>query len=109
MLDSLSCLTKPPQRSPLFPYTTLFRSQERLAALEGHVAAQRHHLGLLRQRDPPVVLLPADHADGAGRGGVAERSEEHTSELQSRYERVCRLLLEEKNYARIYELQSKLE
>src|SRR5437660_5345550 len=65
-----------PPRSTLFPYTTLFRSVQRLRddalAREGRVAVdqQRHHLGA--------------------------RSEEHTSELQSRGHLVCRLLLEKK-------------
>src|SRR2546429_1338117 len=64
-----------PPRSTLFPYTTLFRSRRRganlLEALA--IAGGRHHV-----RDPAV------------------RSEEHTSELQSRLHLVCRLLLEKK-------------
>src|SRR5690349_23885096 len=76
-----------PPRSTLFPYTTLFRS--RLPA-QGHSprpAARRHP----RHRPWRVVAGAERHAT-ADRG----RSEEHTSELQSRRDLVCRLLLEKK-------------
>src|SRR3712207_8968142 len=78
---------RPPPRSTLFPYTTLFRS-ERLGRLGGHAAAL---LGDRGERRAPVVLVWAAL-------DVAEllRSEEHTSELQSRQYLVCRLLLENK-------------
>src|SRR5438309_8165129 len=69
-------MIRPPPRSTLFPYTTLFRSQ--LGRLQVHVAAQ---------------------AAGSGGGQLREglvRSEEHTSELQSQFHLVCRLLLEKK-------------
>src|SRR3712207_8389036 len=73
----------PPPRSTLFPYTTLFRSQ----------VAQARSEGL------PRPLAPAAQAALAGdRGGTGPRlpgrSDEHTSELQSRQYLVCRLLLE---------------
>src|SRR3712207_8818427 len=76
-----------PPRSTLFPYTTLFRSRRRAhaAGLE-----HRHH-----DLDPGLPAL----ADAAGlrlHQGRAGRSEEHTSELQSRQYLVCRLLLEKK-------------
>src|SRR2546422_4848875 len=73
-----------PPRSTLFPYTTLFRSIA--AAIGGIIPAP---LGP-RNRDmaPPVRAGPC--------GVVSERSEEHTSELQSRLHLVCRLLLEKK-------------
>src|SRR5437867_6574357 len=86
-----------PPRSTLFPYTTLFRSLAGFAALRefgfsfdlqvfpaqlGQAAALAAEHG-----DIPIVL---DHA----------RSEEHTSELQSPYDLVCRLLLEKKNHPR---------
>src|SRR3712207_8498985 len=86
-----------PPRSTLFPYTTLFRSQLQAAVLVEDVplvegddqrAAGLDHLG-----DDPLVLL-ADHLVG---GQQDDRSEEHTSELQSRQYLVCRLLLEKKN------------
>src|SRR2546429_8064226 len=64
-----------PPRSTLFPYTTLFRSHAELA--------DRAHLVVL-------LLRPQRRPDGRG------RSEEHTSELQSRLHLVCRLLLEKK-------------
>src|SRR3712207_9376863 len=70
-----------PPRSTLFPYTTLFRSQ---AELDRHQDRDRPADGGL-ERDRDVV--PA--CEG-------ERSEEHTSELQSRQYLVCRLLLEKK-------------
>src|SRR3712207_7439255 len=88
-----------PPRSTLFPYTTLFRSDQ--AADPGVAAAQ-----------PADATDPADGREGlrplpAGPGeeqrpaydvpaGQEHRSEEHTSELQSRQYLVCRLLLEKK-------------
>src|SRR3712207_7517688 len=84
-----------PPRSTLFPYTTLFRShhdQEAAGAhgIEDAAAAER----LVADR---AGAQHADHGIGAtgGRCRVA-RSEEHTSELQSRQYLVCRLLLEKK-------------
>src|SRR5947209_11197659 len=74
-----------PPRSTLFPYTTLFRSVPRLGGHRGGHALL-HRLG----RRPASV--PADGADA--------RSEEHTSELQSRQYLVCRLLLEKKKKQR---------
>src|SRR3712207_7051614 len=75
-----------PPRSTLFPYTTLFRS----SAGEDRVAAGQQHRHL---RSGEVVgQVPAvEQLDARG-----ERSEEHTSELQSRQYLVCRLLLEKK-------------
>src|SRR5256886_10068322 len=71
-----------PPRSTLFPYTTLFRS-ENCAALhlaQTHLRAGQHRD---RPREAPAVA-------------VEQRSEEHTSELQSQSNLVCRLLLEKK-------------
>src|SRR5947209_9451665 len=95
-----SLMLRPPPRSTLFPYTTLFRSREvhvmapggedhalwtqgrtRPGPIGGHGQSRRQPTG----RHEPV--------DIQGRGG---RSEEHTSELQSRQYLVCRLLLEKK-------------
>src|SRR2546422_7949743 len=83
-----------PPRSTLFPYTTLFRSRvhEVRVAAEGHRLGQAE-LGAESETEHPV-----------GRGEIAFderancdlRSEEHTSELQSRLHLVCRLLLEKK-------------
>src|SRR3712207_8006456 len=73
-----------PPRSTLFPYTTLFRSHHlERAAHEGVHAAEVRH-GLTR----PEARVAGD--------GQLPRSEEHTSELQSRQYLVCRLLLEKK-------------
>src|SRR5438105_8557995 len=66
-----------PPRSTLFPYTTLFRSRRARAAVPVRPRPRLHHL-----------VLRLDHR------GL--RSEEHTSELQSRVDLVCRLLLEKK-------------
>src|SRR3712207_7190179 len=89
-----------PPRSTLFPYTTLFRSQDRRGELRA-VGRIREVLGLKRHRvavarvelDPGLIGGDRQHA-AAGR---IARSEEHTSELQSRQYLVCRLLLENKN------------
>src|SRR2546425_5264074 len=99
-----------PPRSTLFPYTTLFRSRP----LDSPVRARAGH----RARDPVAPLVPGrapelrrqlrrqkrrrrprrqarDHL-GGGRRPEPDRSEEHTSELQSLAYLVCRLLLEKK-------------
>src|SRR2546430_4521225 len=73
-----------PPRSTLFPYTTLFRSHART-----DVVAQRHGAKHLQAAD-------AEFLAGGQRG--IRRSEEHTSELQSQSNLVCRLLLEKKKY-----------
>src|SRR2546422_4513092 len=70
-----------PPRSTLFPYTTLFRS----------IATTR---GGRQPLDEPSA--EPDHVVGGGEVGAGDRSEEHTSELQSRLHLVCRLLLEKK-------------
>src|SRR3712207_8274687 len=93
-----------PPRSTLFPYTTLFRSRP---VPHGHGAAHRgavpvmirgprslllpHHLLCLRVED---LVLAGEL--GTEVVGYPRRSEEHTSELQSRQYLVCRLLLEKK-------------
>src|SRR3712207_8183079 len=79
-----------PPRSTLFPYTTLFRSQCSICMVKG----------------PSAVIATSSAMAGRGRGGGVGRrakagappgrSEEHTSELQSRQYLVCRLLLEKK-------------
>src|SRR5438874_5288447 len=76
-------------RSTLFPYTTLFRSIHRL--IQARIDPQ-----LLRQRR--VLLQAGLHAAWVrrARSRAVRRSEEHTSELQSRRDLVCRLLLEKK-------------
>src|SRR3989442_5697504 len=89
-----------PPRSTLFPYTTLFRSLGGAGWQQLGLSFDRH------QADPAVAYdrelrIPAQRGDvgySAGAGGIADipRSEEHTSELQSRPHLVCRLLLEKK-------------
>src|SRR3712207_7359353 len=91
-----------PPRSTLFPYTTLFRSYARLRV------EHRLRPGRVLNREGEVhrtgvaagVHGPGDHGMVADREGPArvDRSEEHTSELQSRQYLVCRLLLEKKNH-----------
>src|SRR5688500_20069627 len=77
-----------PPRSTLFPYTTLFRSVE---------------ISLQQPLELEQRLLVEHH--GVEIGG-RDRSEEHTSELQSPCNLVCRLLLEKKKYIRINEIAS---
>src|SRR5687768_18327236 len=86
-------MTRRPPRSTLFPYTTLFRSDDRLDAFHdrGHRAQLRVQLTAQCDRRAPGR---AGDRDERARPG---RSEEHTSELQSRLHLVCRLLLEKKN------------
>src|SRR2546422_5988548 len=81
-----------PPRSTLFPYTTLFRSNGR--ARNAAFQAAPHRLGGKRksQAGREGEADPALHR----RAGRTMRSEEHTSELQSRLHLVCRLLLEKK-------------
>src|SRR2546421_5051119 len=81
-----------PPRSTLFPYTTLFRSIPRLVRKQATILLYGHghtgvDLSVLSQLQflEPTLLTPVG------------RSEEHTSELQSRSDLVCRLLLEKKN------------
>src|SRR5947209_16187633 len=93
-------MQRPPRRATLFPYTTLFRS---LAAGEGAEGGGAGgvgavDLGAVDEGGDGVDLLAGVGFGRAG-GGVedgAGRSEEHTSELQSRQYLVCRLLLEKK-------------
>src|SRR5438094_4104873 len=79
-----------PPRSTLFPYTTLFRSASRSnTAPETKQRSSRNSTGSGRASTPPSAS--------------AKRSEEHTSELQSPYDLVCRLLLEKKKKKKINE------
>src|SRR5690554_7369720 len=92
-----------PPRSTLFPYTTLFRSQfERDNASQWSLGRDKSLTKLLEQAGLTLLWLPSDryqhvellrHALEQANSG---RSEEHTSELQSRPHLVCRLLLEKK-------------
>src|SRR5438046_3235880 len=95
---------RPPPRSTLFPYTTLFRSRHRgeieggaiarrLSRLSSVQLSRRAHAALQRRR-------PADRH-------VGRRSEEHTSELQSLTNLVCRLLLEKKKNTTKYKTSTQ--
>src|SRR5438034_5171049 len=84
-------MLRPPPRSTLFPYTTLFRSSYEAPLVPP--ARYRHYSGSARAGRTRLAqeCLPAARAE------VVLRSEEHTSELQSHSDLVCRLLLEKKN------------
>src|SRR2546422_4378896 len=97
-----------PPRSTLFPYTTLFRSAIDLTHLDrtgqdrdrgretlGRLSHLGRRLGHFRDDDSA-----ADSGDGVRRADL-DRSEEHTSELQSRLHLVCRLLLEKNKQTRL--------
>src|SRR5699024_12399077 len=98
LFSALSCT---PPSSTLFPYTTLFRS---------HVQRRTAHDRLLRRQRAVAVAVRVELAGAVARrplvvpghprqrqhGDGVLRSEEHTSELQSRFDLVCRLLLEKK-------------
>src|SRR3712207_6869970 len=88
-----------PPRSTLFPYTTLFRS--RAAARDtGVLLDVGEESGRCVDEVAALAVdqreLPLDPERGSGGRGELDRSEEHTSELQSRQYLVCRLLLEKK-------------
>src|SRR3712207_8933098 len=91
-----------PPRSTLFPYTTLFRS----VAVVGvdPQAEARARFGAGARVLPQAEMRIAQLETGVGRLAVGpwERSEEHTSELQSRQYLVCRLLLEKKKLNLLY-------
>src|SRR5438093_6557328 len=79
-----------PPRSTLFPYTTLFRSLREPHAVEREGDVAHAHEHALREQ------LVGAHAGDGDVAGLEPRSEEHTSELQSLTNLVCRLLLEKK-------------
>src|SRR3712207_7824483 len=100
-----------PPRSTLFPYTTLFRSDICIYARDPHVLvglapdelfidpSYTYRLDLYRYRPRPELIRGVFVRTATSRAdmeAVNERSEEHTSELQSRQYLVCRLLLEKK-------------
>src|SRR5688572_31902063 len=91
-----------PPRSTLFPYTTLFRSNCATSILP-HARA-----GGAPGRFSRDVLLNGYSAHQAYRNGLLDRSEEHTSELQSQSNLVCRLLLEKKKKKKHIEKKYKI-
>src|SRR5438067_8506794 len=82
-------MIRPPPRSTLFPYTTLFRSE-----LELELDAREERRRRMEHEPVRARLRLGERADASV--PETERSEEHTSELQSRFDLVCRLLLEKK-------------
>src|SRR3712207_8811108 len=97
-----------PPRSTLFPYTTLFRSSRRgkrwaaqsVRALITHVLLYRGYVLFRDEQQRIAQVVEGKHqpiiSEELAAAVQAERSEEHTSELQSRQYLVCRLLLEKK-------------
>src|SRR3712207_8283829 len=83
-----------PPRSTLFPYTTLFRSIHGVPLVNPACGEESHCIGV-RALSRLMARSPASTAP------TSSRSEEHTSELQSRQYLVCRLLLEKKNIATV--------
>src|SRR5437773_8766560 len=99
-------MVRPPPCSTLFPYTTLFRSLRAAAAsvLDRHVEHAR--VGPARVVELDLAEVAAGRLDGAG-DDLGVRSEEHTSELQSHHDLVCRLLLEKKKNEKQQEAHEK--
>src|SRR3989442_6145167 len=89
-----------PPRSTLFPYTTLFRSPPHAARTAGSPSARSRCPG----HSPPSSAAAARGTAPrtTGPGSADDRSEEHTSELQSRPHLVCRLLLEKKKIVLLF-------
>src|SRR3712207_7642181 len=83
-----------PPRSTLFPYTTLFRSL--IARSDPRGGPTRPRRRPFRRDGASAAPPPVPREHGGGRPSLPQRSEEHTSELQSRQYLVCRLLLEKK-------------
>src|SRR2546427_3675866 len=93
-----------PPRSTLFPYTTLFRSQQAVHGIDEVVAVELRVKPENARAQQSVEQLLAPRADRERlrvRPGNVPRSEEHTSELQSQSNLVCRLLLEKKKKYKI--------
>src|SRR3712207_6994032 len=96
-----------PPRSTLFPYTTLFRSEQLDA---GDDVARRLGIHVDHVAGGATVFEEPEHGVGERRAhsrGDRRRSEEHTSELQSRQYLVCRLLLEKKKNYNIFQLSTR--
>src|SRR5689334_24433346 len=88
-------MTRPPPRSTLFPYTTLFRS----GAIDGNKGPIAPRTLAVNRTGDDFLAGPAlafDEYRYVTIGDLLDRSEEHTSELQSQFHLVCRLLLEKK-------------
>src|SRR5437588_1064729 len=97
-----SSITLPPPRSTLFPYTTLFRSDTGAMLLkwDTEIGPEENALELGDRMAHAGADLLVETLARIETGSIQpERSEEHTSELQSHSDLVCRLLLEKKNAA----------
>src|SRR5688572_32262363 len=101
-------MVRPPPSSTLFPYTTLFRSDPRAGAKPRRMTLEAPNEALARIIASALAEDLGDLGDitttsivppGTPMTGVIRRSEEHTSELQSQSNLVCRLLLEKKKRA----------
>src|SRR5690242_21525870 len=92
-------MIRPPPRSTLFPYTTLFRSLGSSPDVQVVGLDVGDQCGVRRVDEEGSVALVrlGDEELARAVAGVVTRSEEHTSELQSHVNLVCRLLLEKKN------------
>src|SRR5688572_32770199 len=90
-----------PPRSTLFPYTTLFRSAREVGRRAGELQRRGEEGPRRPPQRPPARAAPHRGALSQGPRGRRPRSEEHTSELQSQSNLVCRLLLEKKNKKRL--------
>src|SRR5690242_21462088 len=88
-------MLRPPPTSTLFPYTTLFRSC-RFRVAHDHYPSTRAVIGGQRRISRFDLKSNQSKNECAKRGCASKRSEEHTSELQSHVNLVCRLLLEKK-------------
>src|SRR5688572_31335923 len=96
-----------PPRSTLFPYTTLFRSRIKVGHVEAGLRTWNKYHPYPEEVNRNIISIladfhfaPTNHAKSnlLREGCPAERSEEHTSELQSQSNLVCRLLLEKKKH-----------
>src|SRR5207249_5758827 len=95
-----------PPRPALFPYTTLFRSERPTTMIsaiflvttcaQGGLGPRASGFGKNEEQIDARIFSGSSGSSGSSRG-PRSRSEEHTSELQSRFDLVCRLLLEKKN------------
>src|SRR5207249_6376322 len=107
LLQCIFFIIPTPPRYTLFPYTTLFRSpvskmtRQRLSVISVHLHPPYHFLRGLPHRVVEVRAIYGIRRVDRRPGGsaIGDRSEEHTSELQSRFDLVCRLLLEKKKHS----------
>src|SRR3712207_7964962 len=96
-----------PPRSTLFPYTTLFRSAGVWQVV--HLEDVRELAGEVQSETLSMVFGTKTRLDRPSSSSPRRRSEEHTSELQSRQYLVCRLLLEKKNRRLVHQSWPSLD